>query len=104
MKKYPSKKQIDDLLDSMSDDDFSVLIPDDATDVEKIKFELCRNFIIYLREHKITQVELANLLEVDKSRINWIVKYRIEHFSIDYLYSLLKQLNPKIELKILPAA
>ena len=102
--KYPSKKQIDELLNSMSDDDFSVLIPDDATDVEKIKFELCKNFIIYLREHKMTQVELANLLAVDKSRINWIVKYRIEHFSIDYLFSLLKQLNPKIELKILPAA
>ncbi len=102
--KYPNKKQIDDLLNSMSDDDFSVLIPDDATDVEKIKFELCKNFIVYLREHKMTQVELANLLEVDKSRINWIVKYRIEHFSIDYLYSLLKQLNPKIELKIIPAA
>jgi len=102
--KYPNKKQIDDLLNSMSDDDFSVLIPEDATDVEKIKFELCKNFIVYLREHKMTQVELANLLEVDKSRINWIVKYRIEHFSIDYLYSLLKQLNPKIELKILPAA
>lgn len=102
--KYPNKKQIDDLINSMSDDDFSVLIPDDATDVEKIKFELCKNFIVYLREHKMTQVELANLLAVDKSRINWIVKYRIEHFSIDYLYSLLKQLNPKIELKILPAA
>lgn len=102
--KYPNKKQIDDLLNSMTDDDFSVLIPDDATDVEKIKFELCKNFIVYLREHKMTQVELANLLGVDKSRINWIVKYRIEHFSIDYLYSLLKQLNPKIELKILPAA
>jgi predicted XRE-type DNA-binding protein len=102
--KYPNKKQIDDLLNSMSDDDFSVLIPEDATDVEKIKFELCKNFIVYLREHKMTQVELANLLAIDKSRINWIVKYRIEHFSIDYLYSLLKQLNPKIELKILPAA
>jgi predicted XRE-type DNA-binding protein len=102
--KYPNKKQIDDLLNSMSDDDFSVLIPEDATDVEKIKFELCKNFIVYLREHKMTQVELANLLAVDKSRINWIVKYRIEHFSIDYLYSLLKQLNPKIELKIHPAA
>jgi predicted XRE-type DNA-binding protein len=102
--KYPNTKQINDLLNSMSDDEFSVLIPDDATDVEKIKFELCKNFIIYLREHKMSQVELANLLGVDKSRINWIVKYRIEHFSIDYLYSLLKQLNPKIELKILPAA
>lgn len=102
--KYPNTKQINDLLNSMSDDEFSILIPDDATDVEKIKFELCKNFIIYLREHKMSQVELANLLGVDKSRINWIVKYRIEHFSIDYLYSLLKQLNPKIELKILPAA
>jgi predicted XRE-type DNA-binding protein len=102
--KYPNTKQINDLLNSISDDDFSVLIPNDATDVEKIKFELCKNFIIYLREHKMSQVELANLLGVDKSRINWIVKYRIEHFSIDYLYSLLKQLNPKIELKILPAA
>ena len=102
--KYPSKKQINNVLDSLSDDDFSILIPDDATDVEKIKFELCRNFIVYLRENNMTQVELANNLGVDKSRINWIVKYRIENFSIDYLYALLKQLNPKIDFKILNAA
>jgi predicted XRE-type DNA-binding protein len=102
--KYPSKKQINNVLDSLTDDDFSILIPDDATDVEKIKFELCRNFIVYLRENNMTQVELANNLGVDKSRINWIVKYRIENFSIDYLYALLKQLNPKIDFKILNAA
>ncbi len=101
---HPQKIQIDKFLDSLSDEDFSILIPEDASEVDKVKFEICRNFVVYLREHKKTQVELANLLGVDKSRINWIVKYRIEHFSIDYLYALLKQLKPNVELKLFPAA
>lgn len=100
----PKKVQIDRFLDSLSDEDFSILIPEDASEVDKVKFEICRSFVVYLREHKKTQVELANLLGVDKSRINWIVKYRIEHFSIDYLYALLKQLKPNVELKLFPAA
>ena len=101
---FPSKKQINEFLDSLTDDDYSILLPEDASDVDKIKYELCRNFVVHIRKSNITQVELANKLGVDKSRINWIVKYRIEHFSIDYLYGLLKQLNPYIELKILPVA
>lgn len=101
--KMPSKEEIKEFLESLTDDDYSILLPDDASDVDKIKFELCRHFIVYLREEGISQTELANMLEVDKSRINWIVKYRIEHFSIDYLYTLIKKLIPNLELRLVPA-
>jgi predicted XRE-type DNA-binding protein len=100
----PSQKVIEEILSSLDDDSYSLMLPDDASEVDKIKFELCAVFVIYLNRNKITQTELAEKLEIDKSRINWIVKYRIEHFSIDYLYTLSKKLNPKITLKIIGAA
>jgi predicted XRE-type DNA-binding protein len=102
--KFPSKKVIEEILSSLGDDDYSVVQPDNASEVDKIKFELCAVFVVYLNRNKVTQTELAEKLEVDKSRINWIVKYRIEHFSIDYLYTLSQKLNPKITLKIIGAA
>ena len=97
---FPNKEQIEEVLNSLTDEDTAYLLPKDASDVDKIKFDLCKNFVVFLNKNKMTQVELATRLGVDKSRINWIVKYRIENFSIDFLYALLKQLNPNIELRI----
>jgi len=94
------KQQTKKLLKSLKNSDYSHLLPDDANEVDKIKFELCKMFVLYLKKTSLSQTELADKLSVNKSRINWIVKYRIENFSIDYLYTLLKKLNPNVSLRI----
>lgn len=98
--KFPKNSDIADILDAISEDDFVQLLPENASHVERVKYQLCKKFVIYIQDHQLTQVELAKKLKVDRSRVNWIVKYRIENFTIDRLYELLVILEPDFELKV----
>ncbi|OFZ39776.1 MAG: hypothetical protein A2504_12350 [Bdellovibrionales bacterium RIFOXYD12_FULL_39_22] len=98
--RYPDKNQIADILNAISEDDFAEVLPADASNVDKVKYQLCKKIVIYLQDHKLTQAELARRLGIDRSRINWIVKYKTEHFTIDRLYELLGQLDKDAELKV----
>ena len=99
--RYPKDDQINDFFNELTDDDFSDDLPEDASPVDKTKYELCRKFVVYLREKKISQAQLARDLKIDRSRINWIVKYKINHFTIDKLYELWSTVDPTFQLKVL---
>jgi predicted XRE-type DNA-binding protein len=51
-------------------------------------------------EHKISQVQLAKKLKVDPSRINEIVKYRIDLYTVDKLMNLAERLNLDFEVEV----
>jgi predicted XRE-type DNA-binding protein len=98
--RYPTNDQIEEILNAVSDDDFVEILPVNASNVDKVKYQLCKKFVSYILKEQITQAELSRRLGIDRSRINWIVKYKIEHFTIDRLYELLEKLDPSIELKV----
>lgn len=78
----------------------SYLLPEGATKVEKLKYALCERFVIYIRVKKISQVELAKKLNMDTARLNEIVKYKINLFTLDKLIEFTNRLDPKLEIKI----
>ena len=97
----PSKKEIQKVLKKLENvEPTFVLDRKNASAVDKIKYDLCREFVDYVISNKISQVELAHKLDVDKARVNKIVKYRIEFFTIDKLLSLLSIIKPSKELKV----
>ena len=61
---------------------------------------LIYGYIYYMISNKISQVDLAERLDIDKARVNKIIKYRIEVFTIDKLLSLLNIIKPSSELKV----
>ena len=98
--RYPDKKKIAEIINTITEDDFVEILPQDASSVDKVKYQLCKKFVTYLQDQNISQAELARKLNVDRSRVNWIVKYKLEHFTIDRLYELLGKLNLNVELKV----
>ncbi|MBH49011.1 MAG: hypothetical protein CME71_12660 [Halobacteriovorax sp.] len=97
--KFPNQKEINDAVRNITEDDYTHVIDENASNVDKTKFELCQNFIAYLRLKNCSQAELARILRIDRSRVNWIVKCRIENFTIDKLYGLWNMLDPGFKLK-----
>jgi predicted XRE-type DNA-binding protein len=98
---FPSNKEIQEILKELeSVEPTFVLDRKNASAVDKIKYDLCREFVIYMIANKISQVELADRLGIDKARVNKIIKYRIEVFTIDKLLSLLNIVKPSSELKV----
>ena len=98
--RYPKTKDIKKILNELTDDDFIQVIPSDISKTDKVKYELCKMFVAYIKKEDITQAELARQLKVDRSRVNWIVKYKIEHFTIDRLYELLAKVIPDCKLQV----
>ncbi len=98
---FPSNKEIQEILKELeSAEPTFVLDRKNASAVDKIKYDLCREFVIYMISNKISQVDLAERLDIDKARVNKIIKYRIEVFTIDKLLSLLNIIKPSSELKV----
>jgi predicted XRE-type DNA-binding protein len=98
---FPSNKEIQEILkDLESVEPTFILDRKNASAVDKIKYDLCREFVIYMISNNISQVELAERLDIDKARVNKIIKYRIEVFTIDKLLGLLNIIKPSSELKV----
>ena len=79
-------------------DNFPNDVKKDASKSDKLKYELCRQFIKYLLKHKMTQKELAEEIDIQPARMNEIVKYRIDLFTVDRLLNYAERL--KLNLKI----
>jgi predicted XRE-type DNA-binding protein len=98
---FPSNKEIQEILKELeSVEPTFILDRKNASAVDKIKYDLCREFVIYMISNNMSQVDLADKLGIDKARVNKIVKYRIEVFTIDKLLSLLNIIKPSSELKV----
>ena len=98
---FPTKREIHKVLTKLKSAEGTRIIGKDAPLLDRTKFQLCQRFIIYMHDHKLSQVEMASLLEVDKSRVNDIVKCKIELFSLDKLIRLAEKL--KLNVKVLAA-
>ncbi|MDA9189522.1 helix-turn-helix domain-containing protein [bacterium] len=96
----PNKKEIKKVLDDLKNSEGSLVLQDDATPLEKLRFEICQKFIKYKLSNKLNQKELAEILEVDEAKVSKILRHRIDEFSTDRLISLYYKLDPELVLKV----
>ncbi len=97
---FPSEKELKAVRARLAKVEPSRLLPKNASKADHVKYKLCEKFVIYLAEHKMTQVELAKKLKIDPSRINEIVKYRIDLFTVDKLMDLAEKLRLEFDVEV----
>ena len=97
---FPSEKELEKIREKLDKADPSYLLPENATKAEKLKYELCKKFVVYIRKNKVTQVELSKRLNIDPARLNEIVKYKIHLFTVDKLIEFAQRLDPNLEIKV----
>ena len=73
------------------------LLPKSATRVETFKYEICKQFVIYLRESGKSQAELARKLKLNKSLVSKIVHFHFEEFTVDRLLRYLEMISPELK-------
>ena len=83
----------------------SVGLPPNATDIEKMKFSIARDIIIFKLKSEISQNDMAKIMGVSKSRVSEILHYRLSKYSLDtlikYLFTLkghLRETDRRIEV------
>ncbi len=76
------------------------MLSPNATPLDKTKYDLCKKLLVYMREHELTQRELAHLLGVVESRVSEVLHYRIQKITLDRLVKYHQTLNPRFALKV----
>ncbi len=97
---FPSEKELKSIRAKLEKAEPSRLLPKNASKADYVKYKLCEKFVIYLIEHKISQVQVARKLRVDPSRINEIIKYRIDLFTVDKLMDLAERLHLEFDVEV----
>ena len=63
-----------------------------------MKHSIARDLVIFKKMSEISQVEMAKIVGVDKSRITEILHYRISKFSLDTLIQYLFRLKGRVKI------
>jgi predicted XRE-type DNA-binding protein len=75
-------------------------LPSNASKTDRFKYELCKQFVLFLNREQMSQKQLADKLGIDPARLNEIVKYRIDLFTVDRLLGYLELLNPELKVTV----
>ena len=98
--KFPNDKELKKMREKLEKAEPSRTLLENATKADKVKYKICEKFVLHLLETKKSQAALSRELSIDTARINDIVKYRINLFTIDKLLEFAEKLDPNIELEV----
>lgn len=96
--KFPSDKELAKIRKKLEKSEGSLVLSSKATPLEKFRYEICRQFVIYQRDHNLKCKELAKIVGVDESIMSKILRYRNDRFTTDKLIQLLGKIYPKHHL------
>lgn len=97
---FPDKKKLKQIRDLAENIDADFVISKDASQSDKIKFQLCQIFIAYMQDNNLTQSSLAEKIDIPQPRLNEVLKCKINLFTIDRLVEYYSKLYPDSELTL----
>lgn len=100
MPKFPSEKELKVIRRKMAKVKGSQGLPPEASPLDRAKYDVCEQILIYMKKHKLSQRQLATILETTETRISEIVHFRISKFTLDRLISFLQMLRPMLTLNV----
>ncbi len=98
--KWPSTKDLEGMLPELEKAQGTLHLNEDATPLEKFRFQLCQILLRYKIKAKISQRDLALRLDVDESIVSRIFHHRIDKISTDRLIGYVQEIEPNIEFKV----
>jgi predicted XRE-type DNA-binding protein len=102
-KKFPDAatlKKVRDKFSALTYQGGNIALADDATEVERAKYQICQLIARFRREHEMTQRELANLIGIDESRISDLLRAKLGGFTLDRLLGYAQKLYPRVKVQI----
>ena len=105
-KAYPDAVTLKRVREKLSDPNYpggNLALPENATEVDRAKYQLCQVISKYQREHGLLQKDIARKIGVDESRISDILRGKIESFTLDRLVSYAEKLHPGLRVQVIAA-
>jgi len=105
-KGFPNEGTLRRIREKLSDpayQDGNFALPENASEVDRAKYQLCQLIAKYQREHGLLQKQVAEKLGIDEARISEILRGKIESFTLDRLVSYAEKLYENVRVKIVAA-
>ena len=105
-KQFPDERTLKRIREKLSDPAYeggSFIISEDASEVDRAKYQLCQLIVKYQRENKLLQKQVADKLGIDESRISEILRGKTDSFTLDRLVSYAEKLYGNVQVKIVAA-
>lgn len=97
---FPDEKELARARKKLAKAEPTRVLPKNASKSDKLKYELCRQFVKYLLKTEMTQKELAEEIGIEPARMNEIVKYKIDLFTVDRLLGYTERLKPNLKITV----
>ncbi len=104
--KLPSKKDLERILKDLEDKPGTEMLGPEATDLERLKFDICQVIVKYMVKKDLTQRALAKELGINESLVSNLVHHKIHLFTVDRLMGYLGLIGGtlKATIKLVKAA
>lgn len=96
----PNRKTLKAMEKKLSRVPGTFLLPPGADAVDRTKYEICRQIVLYMHAKGLTQRQLAKKIGIPETRVSEIVHYRIQKFTVDRLLTYLEAVNPKVTVRV----
>ena len=97
---WPSPEELKSVMKKLDKVEGTLMLPEHPTAIQKFRWDICQQFIKLMRAQKLKQVDLAYMLDIDKSEVHRILHHRIDGFSTDRLLEYLSILKSDLKLKV----
>lgn len=100
MPMFPDERELKVIRKKMEKVKGSRGLPPDASPLDRAKYDVCEQILIYMKNKKLSQRELATVLKTSENRVSEIVHYRIEKFTLDRLIAFLQMIKPMMTVRV----
>jgi len=76
-------------------------LPRNANALQKAKYELCKQILIYKQDNHLSTTEIAQRINLTDSETKDILHYHIDYFTLDRLITYAERLLTPNEVKII---
>lgn len=97
---FPNDEELKRVRGKLSRGRASFILPPNASSVDRAKYEMCRQILLFMHSKGMSQRELATKIGIPETRVSEVVHYHIWKFTLDRLLGYLEKLNPKLSLKV----
>lgn len=98
--KFPSEAELKDVRERLSQGPAAKVLPRDASPVDRAKFMICQEIVMYKNKHRLTQRQLAEKIGENESLISKVIHYNVVEFTIDRLLKFLNAVVPNAKITI----
>ena|SRR5437773_9911723 len=97
------EKYIQEIEDPNYDGESSWALPENATPLEKTKYELCKKIVVYKHDNNLSTKNIAKKIHLTSAETRDILLYHISYFTLDRLMTCASRIFVPFEVGVVRA-